>query len=267
MRKRESEESSGSGNWMTTYSDLMSLLLCFFVLLFAYSSLDTAKFREVISSLRGALGILDSGPALLNENQLPIHSNPVQQDYPTDRSLQITRVANRISALLEENGIDERVEVAIDYRRGVVIRFRDAVLFDFAKAEIRPESEAFLDRIASILRELPNDLIIEGHTDNIPVKPNSEFDSNWDLSTQRAVRVLSYLLETAGVGPPERLSASGYGEYRPIVANDSELNRAQNRRVDIVVLIPPDSGEEALPEIPAQAAVEAGQAMDEVVMP
>lgn len=264
-RRREPEESDGSGNWMTTYSDLMSLLLCFFVLLFAYSSLDTAKFKAVIQSLRGALGILDGGPALLDDSLLPVEPDPVHDDYPTDRSLQIASIATKISALLEESGIDAEVEVAVDYRRGVVIRFREAVLFDFAKAEIKPESKPLLLRIADILQEIPNDLVIEGHTDNIPVKPNSEFESNWDLSTKRAVRVLSFLLEEAGVGPPERLSASGYGEYRPIVANDSEQNRALNRRVDIVILVPPDSGDAGFLEVPAQTAVEDGQEIGGVV--
>lgn len=258
MRKRDSEEPTNSEGWLTTYSDLMSLLLCFFVLLFAYSSIDTAKFREVIASLRGALGILDGGPALLNANQLPVPSNPVQQDLPTDRSLQIAEIARKVTSLLQDKGIAGDVEVAADYRRGVVIRFRDAVLFDFAKADIRPESGTLLMRIAEILRELPNEVVIEGHTDNIPVIPNSEFDSNWDLSTKRSVRVLSFLIESAGMGAPERFSASGYGEYRPLVANDSEYNRAQNRRVDIVLLVP-DPDQSGARDVSAQAVAAGDQ--------
>jgi chemotaxis protein MotB len=253
MRKRGADdEAQNTEAWMTTYADMMSLLLCFFVLLFAYSAIDAHKFREVVQSLRGALGILDSGPSLLNVNQLPAPSNPTQQDLPTDRSRRISEAVQQVRMLLEGKGLDDRVELVTDYRRGVVIRFRDAVLFDFAKAEIKPESEALLDKVAEILTELPNEVVIEGHTDNIPVKPNSEFESNWDLSTKRSIRVLEYFIESAGVGPPERLSASGYGEYRPVAANDSEENRAQNRRVDIVLLVPDDSG---LPlEVPAQSA-------------
>jgi chemotaxis protein MotB len=252
MRRRGAEESTNTEAWLTTYSDLMSLLLCFFVLLFAFSAIDVVKFQEVIISMRGALGILEGGPAVLNANQLPVPSNPIQQDLPTGRSHQIAQVAQKVSALLQEKGIAGEVEVAADYRRGVVIRFRDAVLFDFAKADIRPDSRDLLMGIADILKELPNEVVIEGHTDNIPVIRNSEFESNWDLSTKRSVRVLSFLIESAGVGPPERLSASGYGEYRPLVANDSEHNRAQNRRVDIVLLVP-DPEQSSEREIPAQA--------------
>lgn len=265
VRKRH-ENSPEPQNWLTTYADLMSLLLCFFVLLFAFSTLDMARFKDVIMSVKGAFGILEGGLAVFDANQLPVNSGHVQQDYPTDRGLQIAQVASRISALLEEKGIDGRVEIVPDYRRGVVIRFRDAVLFDFAKADIKPESEELLQAIADILRELPYEIMIEGHTDNVPVKPNSEFESNWDLSTRRAVRVLSYLIEEAGVGPPERLSAAGYGEYRPVAANDTEQNRAQNRRVDIVILVPPDTGEQPVPEVQTQAAVEGGQGMDEVIL-
>jgi chemotaxis protein MotB len=223
------------------------------VLLFAYSAIDAHKFREVVMSLRGALGILDSGPALLHENQLPAPSNPIQQDLPTDRSRRISEAVQQVKMLLEDKGLDDRVELVTDYRRGVVIRFKDAVLFDFAKAEIKPESEVLLDKVAEILNELPNEVVIEGHTDNIPVKPNSEFESNWDLSTKRSISVLEYFIESAGVGPPERLSASGYGEYRPVVANNSEENRAQNRRVDIVLLVSDDPGFPQ--EIPAQRAL------------
>ena len=124
-------------------------------------------------------------------------------------------------------------------------------LFDFAKAEIKPDPGA-AQQVAEILSALPNEVVIEGHTDNIPVKPNSEFDSNWDLSTKRSIRVLEYFIESAGVGPPERLSASGYGEYRPVAANDTEENRALNRRVDIVLLVADDTG--LYPQIPAQSA-------------
>lgn len=254
MRKRSAgDDGQNTEAWMTTYADMMSLLLCFFVLLFAYSAIDAHKFREVVMSLRGALGILDSGPSLLHENQLPAPSNPVQQDLPKDRSRRITEAVQQVRMLLEDRGIVDRVEVVADYRRGVVIRFKDAVLFDFAKTEIKPDAEVLLNKVAEILTVLPNEVVIEGHTDNIPVRPNSEFESNWDLSTKRSIRVLEYFIEKAGVGPPERLSASGYGEYRPIAANNSEANRAQNRRVDIVLLVSDDPG--LSPEIPAQSVM------------
>lgn len=120
--------------------------------------------------------------------------------------------------------------------KGLVITFVADVLFDSGKATIRPEASASLDKVARVLQENVPDLNvgIEGHTDNIPIKV-SGWKSNWELSSARALSVLHYLIDEKGVSP-ERLSAIGYGEYRPVASNDSKNGRQQNRRVEIVIL-------------------------------
>ena len=118
--------------------------------------------------------------------------------------------------------------------RGVVIHFTDRVLFDLGKAELKPEAKEVLQLVAQELKAWPNHIRVEGHTDNLPIR-TAPYPSNWELSTARATEVLRYLIDVGGLAP-ERMSAAGYGEYRPIAPNDSEEGRAKNRRVDIVLL-------------------------------
>jgi chemotaxis protein MotB len=112
----------------------------------------------------------------------------------------------------------------------------DQVLFDLGKADLRPEGRAVLDGLASALKEVPNDIAVEGHTDNRPIS-GFPFPSNWELSTARATSVLRYLVDDKGLDR-KRISAAGYGEERPVVPNDTPAHQAQNRRVEIVVLRP-----------------------------
>ncbi|MFS8572384.1 MAG: OmpA family protein [Clostridia bacterium] len=118
--------------------------------------------------------------------------------------------------------------------RGIVIHFTDRVLFDTGRAEIKPEAREVLQAVAVELAKLPHHIRVEGHTDNVPIH-NERFPSNWELSTARAVTVLRFLIQVGGLDPG-RLSAVGYGEYRPIASNDTPEGRARNRRVDIVLL-------------------------------
>jgi chemotaxis protein MotB len=138
---------------------------------------------------------------------------------------------DRLSQEIQDNQVSlERMG------KGLVITFVADVLFDSGKATIRPEASASLDKVARVLQENVPDLNvgIEGHTDNIPIKV-SGWKSNWELSSARALSVLHYLIDEKGVSP-ERLSAIGYGEYRPVASNDSKNGRQQNRRVEIVIL-------------------------------
>ncbi len=121
-------------------------------------------------------------------------------------------------------------------QRGLVIRFTGQLLFNLGEADIREEGEDVLLRVADIIREVPNDVLVEGHTDNLPIN-TPEFPSNWELSTARATRVIRYFIENEDIDP-DRLSASGYSEYQPLRPNDTPENRAENRRVEIVLLNP-----------------------------
>lgn len=223
-RRRREPVAPDSGSWLTTYSDLVTLLMCFFVLLFAFSTVDATKFRQVAISLQTALrGVLDGGVSL----------GPVDvlDEYDLEEKL-MEDAFLEIDAYLEEAGLKGAV-VAIYEERGLVVRFLDTVLFDLAKADLRADALDILDRVAQVLEKIPNQVAVEGHTDNLPIQTR-EFPSNWWLSTARANRVVEYFARKHNI-VPERLSAVGYGEYRPLVPNSSAANRAQNRRVEILI--------------------------------
>lgn len=222
-RRRNQAATADSGSWLTTYSDLVTLLMCFFVLLFSFSTVDAVKFKQVAISLQEALrGVLVGGTSLgdvENLNEYDVEQLLMQEAYL------------QIDTYLQEAGLKGAV-VAMYEERGLVVRFLDTVLFERSKANLRHEASDLLDKIAEIMHKVPNQIAVEGHTDNLPIQ-TWEFPSNWWLSTARANRVIEYFISTHNV-MPERLSAVGYGEYRPILPNDSEANRAQNRRVEIL---------------------------------
>jgi len=235
VRKRKERNSSGapsSGSWLTTYGDMVTLLLCFFVVLFSMASVDVEKFQAMVIGLQSAFGVLSGrtvieGPGIDSATLLP------EPGVSVVDMTQITELYHDIQAFLVEEGIEHMVEAVLE-ERGVIIRFRDSVLFDTGRADIRPDGAVLIDAIGSYLSKVPNHVRIEGHADNVPIR-NSRYPSNWELSTARATSVIQYLLTKTDISP-ERLSAAGYGEYRPVAPNDTPENRARNRRVDLVLL-------------------------------
>lgn len=228
-RKPRPQPPLGAPAWMMTYGDLVTQILIFFVLLFSISSIDAQKFQAALLSLQGALGFL-SGSTPTDLPEIPAGT----EDDMDRRDLeQMLGVQQLLEQRLQAAGL--HASVSLDFEeRGLVIRFMDTVLFDLGKAAIKPLGRQTLDAMAPTLREIPNQVRIEGHTDNLPIV-TAAFPSNWELSTARATNVVRYLIEERGLDP-WRLSAAGYGEYRPVAPNDSPANRQLNRRVDIVVL-------------------------------
>lgn len=233
--KREEETPPGAPLWALSYGDFMSLLLCTFVLLFAFSTVDVARFKEVIFSLQGALGILEGGPRVLMPSELPVPRPPSQISPSTVVPMKLAGLMKEIERKLVKEGRIEKdkVNFKID-ERGLVITFLDNVFFDLGKADLRTEMFPVLDALAESLGGIENHIRIEGHTCNLPIN-TPRFPSNWELSAARAIAVLRYFIEKKSISP-ERLIAVGYGEYRPLVPNDSEENRRKNRRVEIVIL-------------------------------
>jgi chemotaxis protein MotB len=228
-RKPRQEGAPGAPAWLLTYGDLVTQLLIFFVLLFSMSVVDVQKFEAALMSLQGALGFLDS-PVVPKPDVPPIQppSGVDQPDY-----YQMLEIQDVLTKELSENNLQTAVTLNLE-ERGLVVRFADNVLFDMGSAEIKPEGRVTLDKVGGILKGIPNHLRIEGHTDDLPIKTAS-FPSNWELSTARATNVVRYLVDMLGLNA-NRLSAAGYGEYRPVVPNDTPENRKLNRRVDILVL-------------------------------
>lgn len=229
MRERKKREESNTGDWLTTYSDLVTLLLCFFVLLFSFAEIDAQKFKEVMNSFQGGTGVLEDGTTL------DFNDEPHPFDDGKEEDLE------KLKTLLEEYadsvGLETEIIISVE-ERGLIIRFMDNVLFDSGKADLKPESIDILETMAEILNrdEFKERLIkVEGHTDTDPIIYAEKFIDNWELSAVRSTNVLRYLVETGSI-EGSRISTSGYSFYRPIAENDTKENKSKNRRVDIVIL-------------------------------
>lgn len=224
-RRRRKDEQTSTGNWLTTYSDMVTLLLTFFVLLFSFSEIDAQKFRSIMSSFQGGAGVLEGGTSL----NLGATEELLEED--------LEKLKDILEEYADSIGLGEEIILSVE-ERGLVIRFMDNVFFDSGKADLKPESKEILKSIAEILNreEFKDKFIkIEGHTDTDPILYSKKYPTNWELSAIRATNVLRYLVEEENI-EGNRISSSGYSYYRPIAPNDTRENKAKNRRVDIVIL-------------------------------
>lgn len=228
-KRREEESSGGSPEWMTTYSDLVTLLLCFFVLLFSFSSVDAEKFKAIMASFQGGAGVLSGGTSM----DFPI--NPIEEDLDIEMDLRI--LMEYLQEYAETLNLEDEIVIQVE-ERGLVVRFADNLFFDSGSADIKEESVVILKTVAELLNReefLNKQIKIEGHTDSDPIIRSAKFPTNWELSSARATNVLRYLVESESMDGA-RVSSSGYSYYRPIAPNDTAENKSQNRRVDIVIL-------------------------------
>lgn len=258
--KRKQGKKQNSERWLLTYSDLITLLMILFVVLYALSSVDQGKYKMLSDSLSEALGnrnsqggsgvlngsesILDGGSGILDNDGSTNESTEETTEPPTEADTnessitesqegKLLKIQTDIIEILKNSDIQNDVYFTIE-DRGLVISFVDNIFFDSAQADIKEEMKQDIDKIASVLQTIDNSICIEGHTDNVPIS-TSMFASNWQLSCVRAANVAQYLAEQDGIAP-ERLSAAGYGEYKPIATNDTEEGRSKNRRVNFVIL-------------------------------
>jgi len=234
-RPKNEQQPQGSPAWMTTYGDMVTLLLTFFVFLFTFSTIEAKKFEAAVVSLQNAFGLplaVEDVPLGPESDMGEISDNLMEDDLMAEDLRQLLEIERRLRAYISEEKMETLVELDRE-GRGLVLRFADTVLFDLGKADLKPEARAILDRLSTVIRNIPNHIRVEGHTDNLPISTGL-FPSNWELSTRRATEVIRYFIEDHGF-VPQRLSAAGYGEYRPLVPNDSEANRQRNRRVDVVI--------------------------------
>lgn len=255
-RKRiEEPEKDNAERWLLTYSDLITLLMIFFVVMYSMSKVDADKFQAMAESLSVALGggtpsqveigTSPSGPSLIEtfpSNTPPPKETPEGENESENgkgdgtgnadiESMTIESIKQKLDKFALDNGIEAKLVSSIE-ERGLVISIQDTLLFESGSAEITPRAKEILDKINNVLASAPNYIKVEGHTDNLPINTN-RFPSNWELSVLRATNVL-HLMQ--GKIPAEQLSATGYGEYRPLTSNDTDAGRARNRRVDLVIL-------------------------------
>ncbi|APF24647.1 flagellar motor protein MotB [Clostridium butyricum] len=237
-RKKKSSNNELTGDeWLGTYSDCVTLLMTFFVLLYSMSTVDAQKVQAIsqafsIMSGKSTDSILQydmyqgSQPVLGGESKI---ENTIQQSENIDKKT----MYEDVKEFVDKNQLNTTIDIAQD-ENGVVLQLRDNILFESGKADLIDGSSEILDKINTLISTLPNSIVIEGHTDNVPIS-TSIYKDNWDLSTARASNVLRYFTQLKGQDPT-RFSAAGYGEYRPKVDNSTDENRAQNRRVNILIV-------------------------------
>jgi chemotaxis protein MotB len=238
MPKKSHEEGHGGASmerWLLTYADLITLLLIFFIIMYAMSNVDRAKFDQLVQMLSMAFGGQKSIVQLYNNGVLEKNFFPSEVRTKQQKKLYVKTV----SALQEEIKSKE-VRISAD-KRGIVISLASDFYFASGSAELNDSIIGVLTKLKNIFQTIPNDIRIEGHTDNIPISPSSalaqKYPTNWELSSQRAVNVLK-VLEKLGLDK-SRLSAVAFADAKPIKPNDTPEGRAFNRRVEIVILNTP----------------------------
>lgn len=205
--------------WMTTFSDMMTLLLVLFVLIVSMSKVEVKKFKEALSYFQGSTSVL-------KENSLT--QPPVQQF----RTLQQKQRLQKLREYLERNGLKDKVGIEVT-EDGVRTVITDSVMFESGRAKLIEPARTVLQLLAGVIDREVKSVAVEGHTDSRPIR-TSKYPSNWELSTARASSVVRFLQQHEEVLDPGRYAAIGYGEYRPVTTNATAEGRAQNRRVEIL---------------------------------
>lgn len=240
MKRRVRTEHNIRERWLVPYSDFVTVLLCFFIVMYSLSTLDAEKFAALARALQQALGgggniVIEAPMSSVGPDTMqPLagEPSPSPNEHLSD-SIQLAVIEQQIREMIKESGIEAQVETTTE-ERGLVISIQDTVLFDSGSAELTPFARQIMDELGLILLQTPNYLRVEGHTDNRPIN-TPRFPSNWELSVARSTSVIQYLIARHNF-PPERLGAAGYGEYRPKAPNNTAENQQLNRRVDFVIL-------------------------------
>lgn len=247
----ENEEERSSASWLTTFNDMMTLLMVFFVLIFSMSTLDLKRTNGLIENLQSALGVLMTGKKVsvaVSDDRLDDRATEQMDKTDEKQSENMMNLPDNIMAAQGANSrrpSPELIDLMKTLKRdpsiqarfsseGLNLSLENNILFEPGKARINPAGDAVLGRIAEQLRKLSNYVRIEGHTDDVPIATEL-YPSNWELSVARAVNVLKYLIN-AGPISAARMSAVGYGDSKPLYPNDSRQRRAKNRRVEIILI-------------------------------
>lgn len=237
-KKKQEAGSPGAPLFMATYGDMVTLILCFFVLLYSFSTLDAKKFEMMAQSMQMAFNIQSGGKTAMPTQVMEAGSvSEGQGDVKKQTDSKETQTFQRVLALVDQAIKSEHLndEIKVERNeRGIVISFSEQIFFAPSSARIHPEALRILYKIGKILDKIPNKLAVEGHTDSDqPV--GSLYEDNWGLSAARAAAVASYLNGALGI-KSSRLRAVGLGSSSPLVPNDSPEHKTLNRRVDVVVL-------------------------------
>ncbi|MDO9371189.1 MAG: OmpA family protein [Gammaproteobacteria bacterium] len=229
-KEGEADQDEEEGSWLLTYADMVTLLLGIFVILFSLSTVDTKKYSQALTQIQLQLG---GGTTPVPVPVPAPHTDAASREMPPAPELEnLTRLMQRMEGVVTEMGLAESIELVAD-QRGVTLYALGGALFESGQAAITHEGQQFLLRITPLLQQVPNKVLVEGHTDDVPIGTD-RFPSNWELSTARASSVVRLMIEEGGIDPL-RFSASGYAHYHPRFDPTPE-NRAKNRRVEITIL-------------------------------
>ncbi|MNI01898.1 Motility protein B [compost metagenome] len=252
-RSRKKEEHVNHERWLITYADLITLLLVFFIIMYAMSKVDTAKYETLAQSLNlqfnKADSIVPQGTGVSGQMMPPKQEeNSSKQPEPTPNNSNLNKEANekekkekelqdllkQINTYIEDQALQSQVS-ASDTQRGIAITLNDLFLFDLGKADLKPASYPILDKLATLFPSLNAKISIEGHTDNLPLNTGALYKDNWGLSFARSLSVLSYFKYTSALDDGNFI-ATAHADTQPKAPNDTAENRAKNRRVEIIVL-------------------------------
>lgn len=242
-RPQKHAEHENHERWLITYADLITLLLVFFIILYAMSKIDKEKFDSIAETLKYQYKKQDSIIQTLRtdfentrENMQNATAENINQDSVIDQTLEIDQtnslsIFKKIEKYINENNISSVISLS-QTKNGIRVIVDGPYLFDLGKADLRPEAYGLLDHLSSVLLNINQIIYVEGHTDNLKVNQTSIFRDNWGLSTARALSVVRYLINNRGLDP-NLFVAIGYADTRPIAPNDIEINMEKNRRVEL----------------------------------
>ncbi|CAM2936652.1 flagellar motor protein MotB [Paenibacillus sediminis] len=253
-RKGKVHHGDSKDRWLITYADLITLLLIFFILMFAMSRIDAEKYKVITRSLQHTFkngdSILEKGSGITGSADVHTFKNPPTTeiskakdgaDELSERELafrkqeeQLKELMKMIEQYIQLNKLESKVFVS-DEPKGIMITLSDQFLFDQGKADLKPVSEPTLKKLASLFAKLDATISIEGHTDNLPIVYASKYKDNWELSGARALSVLRYFIDHEKLDPT-KFQYAGYADTHPASDNSTEQGRQKNRRVEIIVL-------------------------------
>ena len=249
--KKEPEKHANHERWLVSYADFITLLFAVFVVLYAMGQSDKKKVEEVMKSIQESFGMANAGATAPKINVIASQQitvipaiKPEMKTAPMDRSQSgrgktraeekdFRQIKAAIEAYLVRQGAKDKVSLEIT-RRGLIVSLKEVGFFASGQAEIKPEAYELINTIAEAVTQYNNPLRLEGHTDNIPIS-TAQFPSNWELSTARATHALKYLMKHFDT-EANKISATGYAEFRPLADNTTPEGRAKNRRVDLVMV-------------------------------
>jgi chemotaxis protein MotB len=247
-RKRKQQEPEDDERWMITYADMLTVLLIFFIVMYSMSEIEKAKYNSLVESLKGAFEVssVESAPETVPEIsseeiglnppefKVELPDIPEKNEEKEENEQKLDELMVKLNKYVEEHKLSTEVDL-VNLPRGVQITIKDSVLFDEGEAVLKKQAVPVLNAFGGLFKDVPNAFSIEGHTDNQPIVNSTKFESNWELSAARADSVREFLQKELKI-KPSRMSIIGYSEYQPRKPNDSAANRAENRRVNIVVL-------------------------------